>query len=68
MAAISVPATVTAPVVAVLGVKPVEPNVIDVTAALDGKLPQVGAAPVVATRIWPVVPAAVKPIAAVVAA
>lgn len=53
----SVPESVTAPVVAVFGVKPVVPAENDVTAAVEGTAPQVGAPPVVATRTCPVVPA-----------
>ena len=59
----SVPATVTTPVVAVEGVKPVVPKLIEVTAAVLGTAPQEGAPLVVATRTWPVVPAAVIAIA-----
>jgi len=63
LATANVPATVTTPVVAVDGVKPVEPKVIDVTAAVDGTAPQDGAPLVVAMRTCPVVPAAVIPAA-----
>lgn len=60
----SVPPTVTAPVVDELGVSPVDPKLIDVTAKPEGsELDQDGADPVVPTRIWPVVPAAVVAIA-----
>jgi hypothetical protein len=45
----SVPATVTAPDVAVDGVKPIAPNVMDVTAELDN-VDQEGAAPVFPTK------------------
>ena len=63
----SVPASVIAPVVPVLGVKPVVPAENEVTPAPDGiDDDQVGAPPVFATRIWPVVPAAVVAIADVV--
>jgi len=56
----SVPLSVTAPVVAVLGVKPVVPAVNDVTAAEEGIVDdQLGAAPVFPRRNCPVVPAAV---------
>jgi hypothetical protein len=50
LATAKVPATVTAPVVAVAGVKPVEPKVIEVTAAVVGTEPQDGAPLVVAIR------------------
>ena len=63
LATASVPATVTTPVVAVEGVKPVVPKLIEVTAAVLGTAPQEGAPLVVATRTWPVVPAAVIAIA-----
>ena len=53
-----VPATETAPCVAVAGVNPVVPNEILETAELD-KDAQDGAAPVLPIKIWPVVPAAV---------
>jgi hypothetical protein len=50
LATAKVPATVTAPVVAVAGVKPVVPKVIEVTAAVVGTEPQDGAPLVVAIR------------------
>ena len=62
MAAASVPATVTAPVVAVDGVNPVVPKLIEETRLLE-TVAQDGAAPVFPTRTWPVMPAAVNPCA-----
>jgi len=53
-----VPASVIAPVVPVDGVRPVVPALNDVT-ALDESVSQDGAAPVLPTNTWPVVPTAV---------
>jgi hypothetical protein len=50
LATAKVPATVTAPLVAVAGVKPVVPKVIEVTAPVEGTEPQEGAPLVVAIR------------------
>ena len=64
MAAASVPESVTAPVVPVLGVRPVVPAENDVTPAEDGIVEDHdGALPLVAIKTCPVVPAAVTPIA-----
>ena len=59
-----VPAKVTAPVVAELGVKPVVPALNELTKELE-TVAQDGAAPVLPTKTCPVVPAAVTPKAAV---
>jgi hypothetical protein len=56
-----VPANVTTPVVAVLGVNPLSEVWNDVTAAVVGIAPHVGAPPVLAKRTCPVVPADVTP-------
>ena len=55
----NVPARVIAPVVAVLGVKPVVPALNEETPSVD-KLTQVGAAAPLLCKTWPEVPAAVK--------
>jgi len=55
LATASVPATVTAPDVAVLGVRPVDPNEIVVTPA-DAAAPHVGTPPALTVRTWPVEP------------
>jgi len=60
LATARVPATVTAPCVAVLGVRPVVPKLIEVTAT-PVAAPHDGAPPVLPTRTCPVVPAAVTP-------
>ena len=60
LATASVPPKVTAPVVAVFGVSPVVPALNELTKELD-TVPHDGAAPVLPTKTWPVVPAAVTP-------
>lgn len=60
LAGAKVPATVTTPCVAVLGVRPVDPKLMDVT-AVEVAAAHEGAAPVLPTRTCPVVPAAVTP-------
>ena len=54
------PAKVTAPLVAVLGVSPLK-DVWNVVTAEPDKAPHVGAAPVLPIKTCPVVPAAVAP-------
>ena len=59
LATFNVPAKVTAPDVAVLGVSPVVPALNEETPNVD-KLTQVGAAAPLLRKTWPEVPAAVK--------
>jgi hypothetical protein len=61
LATASVPATVTAPLVAVAGVNPVEPKLMDVTPMLDSDV-QVGAPVPLEANNWPELPAAEKAI------